>query len=102
MSDKLVDKTVVVLHRMEPIAGHFEEAKKISEEWFEFVKKIPDCKGVDLICCVEGRIAWFEEWTSKAAVDKFNEEHLPYADYAVRLMSCSRVVPSRPVYRKVG
>ena len=102
MSDKHVDKTVMLLHRMEPMAGRFEEAKKISEEWFEFIKKFPDCKSVDLLCCVEGSIVWFEEWSSKIASDKFNEEHFSYADYAVRMMGCSRKVPSRVAYRKVG
>ena len=44
--NKPVEKAIVVLHRMEPLAGRFEDAKKVSEEWFEFLKKIPDCKKI--------------------------------------------------------
>ncbi|HSC74645.1 MAG TPA: hypothetical protein VLB90_00220 [Pseudomonadales bacterium] len=100
--DKPVDKSVVVLCRMEPTMGHFEEAKKLSEEWHEFLKTMPDCKNIDVICCVETQIAWLEGWTSQMAMDKFNEEHFAYADYLVRMVACSRKVPTRYVYRRLG
>jgi len=93
---------VVVLHRMEPLAGHFSEAQTISEEWFEFLKKIPGCKGVDIICSVDNQLAWLEEWASRVALDKFNEEHFMYADFSVRMMGCSRGVFTRYVYRKLA
>ncbi|MBK8289458.1 MAG: hypothetical protein KAY78_03570 [Pseudomonadales bacterium] len=101
MSDKPVDKTIFVLHRMEPLSGHFDEAKKLSEEWFEFMKKIPDCKKIEMICCVESQIAWLEEWTNRMTHDKFNEEHFAYADFAVRMMACSRGVFTRGMYRQL-
>jgi hypothetical protein len=99
--DKSVDKTVVVLCRLEPLAGRFQDAKKVSEEWFEFIKKMPDCKRVDIICSVEHQIAWLEDWTSKMALDKFMMDHLVYADFSVRMLDCSRGVPFRHVYRKL-
>jgi hypothetical protein len=40
MSDKPVDKTAFVLHRMYPASGLFSDAKKVSEEWLEFLKKM--------------------------------------------------------------
>ena len=100
--NKPVEKAIVVLHRMEPLAGRFEDAKKVSEEWFEFLKKIPDCKGVDVICSTDKQLAWFEAWTSRAAFDKFNEEHFAYADFSVRMLDCSRGIFSRQPYRKLA
>jgi hypothetical protein len=99
--DKPVDKTVFVLHRMEPIVGRFPEAKQVSEEWFEFLKKFPDCRKVEVICCFEDQISWVEEWASRMAHDKFNEEHFSYADFAVRMLGCSRGIFNRSMYRKV-
>ena len=102
MSDKPVEKAIFVLHRMEPLVGRFEDAKKVSEDWFEFLKKMPNCKGVDVICSVEKQVAWLEEWTSRMAFEKFNEEHFSYADFSVRIMNCSRGMPTRYVYRKLA
>lgn len=101
MSEKPVDKTVVVLGRLEPLPGRFHDAKKVAEEWFEFIKKMPDCKGVDVICNVDTGIAWLEEWTSKMAHDKFVMDHIAYADFAVRMLDCSRGVTIPHVYRKL-
>ena len=100
--NKPVEKAIVVLHRMEPLAGRFEDAQKVSEEWFEFLKKIPDCKGVDVICSTDKQLAWFEAWTSRMAYDKFNEEHFVYADFSVRMMNCSRGIFTRHKYRKLA
>lgn len=102
MSDKPVDKTIFVLHRMEPLIGRSEDAKKLAEEWFEFIKKMPDCRGVDVICSVEKQLAWLEEWTNRAAYDKFNEEHFSYADFSVRMMDCSRGIFTRYAYRRLA
>ena len=102
MSDKSVDKTIVVLNRVEPLAGHFAELQKISEEWFEFLKKSPDFKGVSVICSVDQQIAWLEEWTSRVAVDKFTDEHIAYADFSTRILNCSRGMATRHVYRRLA
>ena len=87
---------------MEPLSGRFDDAQKISEEWFEFLKKMPDCKGVNVICCVEKQFAWLEEWASRMAFDKFNEEHFAYADFSVRMLDCSRGIFTRQAYRKLA
>lgn len=101
MSDKPVDKSVVVLHRIHPLAGRFDDARKVSEEWLEFLKKIPGFTGSDTICCIDSQIAWLESWDSKMSVDKFNAEHIIFADYFARMMDCSRGVFVRSVYRKM-
>jgi hypothetical protein len=106
MSDKPInkpaEKAIVVLHRMEPLVGRFEDAKKLSEEWFEFLKNIPDCKGVDVVCFADKQFAWLEEWSSRMAFDKFNEEHFAYADFSVRMIDCSRGIFTRHTYRKLS
>jgi hypothetical protein len=81
MSDKPVDKTAFVLHRMYPASGLFSDAKKVSEDWLEFLKKMNGFKSVDVICIQEDQVAWLEEWENRISVDKFNEEHLAYADF---------------------
>ena len=99
--EKSADKSIVVLHRMEPLDGHFSDAKKVSEDWFEFLKKIPDCKGVDVICFTDKQFAWLEGWTSRVAFEKFNEQHFFYADFSVRMLDCSRGIFTRHVFRKL-
>ena len=96
------DKSIVVMHRMEPLADQFSVAQQVSQDWFEFLKKMPDCKRVDVICMVDKQVAWLEEWTSRVALDKFHEEHFAYTDFLVRMMACSRGVPTRYVYRKLA
>jgi hypothetical protein len=100
-SEKSVDKSVIVLHRMEPIQGRFHDAKKASEEWAVFLKSFPACKNIEVICCMENQIAWIESWESKMAVDHLNANHLPFADYLVRMLDCCRKVPTRFVYRRL-
>lgn len=102
MSDTPVDKSVVILHRMQPLSGRFEEARKVSEDWFEFIRKMPGCTGVESICCVDEQIAWIEMWASRMAFNKFNEEHVAYIDFPVRMLNCSRGIPSRHIYRKMS
>ena len=100
--EKPIERAIVVLHRMEPLEGRFLDAKKISEDWFEFLKNIPDCKDVDVICSTDKQLAWLEGWTSRVAFDKFNEEHFAYADFSVRMMNCSRGIFTRYPYRKLA
>jgi hypothetical protein len=102
MSDKPVDKTAFVLHRMYPASGLFSDAKKVSEDWLEFLKKMNGFKSVDVICIQEDQVAWLEEWENRISVDKFNEEHLAYADFLGRMQACSKKFPTRFMYRKIA
>lgn len=99
--DKPVDKSVIVLHQMEPMQDRFQDAKKISEDWIVFLKTFPDCKNIEILCCLENKIAWIESWASKMAVDDLNNNHLPFADYLVRMLDCCRKVPTRYIYRRL-
>lgn len=94
-------KSVLVIHRMAPKNGRFADAKKVSDEWMQFLKGHANCKSIDVIGCTESQCVWIEEWTTKAAVDELNNQHLAYSEFLPRMVDCSKSVPQRLVYQQL-
>ena len=99
--DKAQGRPVMVLARLEPTNVHFEAAKKLLDDWQLELKKISACLNVDVICCAPEQIAWIEHWDSKASLDLFNKEQLPFSPFLSALFENSRAVPTRYIYRKL-
>lgn len=92
---------ITVLNRCLLKPGQTGAAQKIYDEWVQFLKAHHDCKSTELVCCVEGQLVWLEQWSSKAALDKFTAEHMAYTDYIARLFACSRGAPVRDIFQHV-
>lgn len=88
-------KPVIVLHRMIPRQGKCDAVRALMEEWFVFLKEKSECKSMETLCCIDEQVAWIEEWPSKAVLDAFNEEHLSMSDFISRMVSVSKIIPSR-------
>ncbi|MEZ5493785.1 MAG: hypothetical protein R3E61_04165 [Pseudomonadales bacterium] len=101
LQDKAQGRPVIVLARLEPTSLHFESAKKLLMEWKDSLGKTSACLGVDVICCAPEQIAWIEHWDSKASLDLFNKEQLPFSSFLSALFENSRSVPTRYIYRKL-
>lgn len=92
---------VTVLNRCNLKPGQVEVAAKLYEEWVQLLKKQPDCKSTELVCCVEGQLIWLEQWSSKAALDKFTHDHMLYTDHTARFYAASRGAPTRDIYQQL-
>ena len=99
--NKAHSRPVFVLTRFEPVNTHFESAKKLLADWKEELKQVASCIDMDVICCVPEQIAWIEHWDSKAGLDLFNKEQLPFSPFTAAFFEHSRAVPMRHVYRKL-
>ncbi len=99
--DKAAGRPVIVLTRISPSASHFDQLKKVADEWQAFVKPIEGYEGLDVVCCVPEQVVWIEHWRTKADLDAFNRDHLAFSNYLADLFAYSRNVPQREVYRKL-
>jgi len=100
--EKAQARPVFVLTRVEPIGSHFEAIKKLLDAWKDELKNFAACLEVDVICCVPEQVAWIERWESKASVDLFTREQLPFMPYTAAFFEHSRTVPVRHIYRKLA
>lgn len=100
--DKTQGRPVYVLTRVEPMGAHFEAIKKLLDDWKDELEKVATCLDVDVICCIPEQVAWIERWESKASVDLFNKEQLPFMPYTAAFFEHSRTVPTRCTYRKLA
>jgi len=101
LQDKAQGRPVIVLARLEPTSAHFEAAKKIFHDWKDELKKVNGYLSIEEICCTPEQMAWIEHWDSKASLDLFNKEQLPFSPFLSALFENSRTVPTRYIYRKL-
>lgn len=99
--EKNPDRPVMLLARVTPADGRFEDAKKIFDRLCVMLKSQPDCEGVEIICCVPEQLAWMEHWKNKASLNAFNSEHMAYSSFIADFFAVAKGVPTRLPFRKL-
>lgn len=91
---------LIVLQRIYPDAAMLPAAVQLKDDWFAVLRQFPQCKQVDLICCVEGQLAWLEYWDSKKSYEECINQKLGLGltDFPARMMECSQRPISRDFY----
>jgi hypothetical protein len=99
--EKHQDRPIMLLARVTPAEGKFDDAKKIFERLCAALKEQQDCEGVEVICCVPEQLAWMEHWKNKTSLNAFNSEHMAYSSFIADFFAVSKGVPTRLPFRKI-
>ena len=93
---------LIVMQRLYPDSAQLQEAIQLKNDWFEMLKQFPECSTVDLLCAVEGQVAWLEHWNSKKSHEECinGKLCLGLTDYPSRMMACSVRPISRDFYHR--
>ena len=94
--------SVMVLARCNPTAKQLPDAMKVYEEFCALVAKQCSETHIELLCGIEGQLAWIEEWPSKTALKQFYDNYAGFSDLPLRLMQASRGVPTRYHFQPVS
>lgn len=92
---------VTVMVRLTPSAKQLPEANAV---WSEFkalvIKRHPEVV-LDIICAIEGQMAWLETWPDKETLHKFYGEYVGFSDLPLRLVNASRHPPERQHFQPI-
>lgn len=93
---------IMVLARSYPTAQQLPEAMSVYEDYCALVKKQAPATSIELICAVEGQLAWIEHWESRTVVQAFYDSYSGMSDLPVRLMNSSKRMPERHHYQALS
>jgi len=95
-------QATIILGRAYPGAKDVAEALQIFQEFSQSVKK--DFPGVqfELICAIEGQLAWLETWKSRSDLNAYYDGTIGLTDYPARFMEVSKRPPERLHMQQIG
>ena len=85
----------VVLARLYPAARDVEAALQTYHEFCKAITKDYPNVQFELICAVDGQMAWIETWKSRADLTAHYDNSVGLTDFPARFMQLSKKPPER-------
>lgn len=95
--------TCIILARLYPATEKdVAEALQVYNEYCKSVTKDYTHVKFELICAIEGQLAWLETWKTRADLNAFYDNTIGLTDFPARFMQFSKRPPERLHMQPVG